>query len=202
MTAVTHVFFDIGGVLGTNGWDRVQRAAAKAKFGLGEEFESRHVEIVAEWEIGRLTLDEYLDFAVFHCPRSFTREEFVGMMLAQSQPFATIVDLAARVSAAGRVQLFTLNNESEALNVYRIERFGLRPIFDAFLTSCWIGIRKPSPLMFERALGIAQVKAADALFIDDRERNLVPARAIGMKAHLFDGDASRLAAALSVAGAL
>jgi putative hydrolase of the HAD superfamily len=201
MNTVTHVFFDIGGVLGTNGWDHEQRSAAKARFHLGDEFDSRHGEVVAEWENGRLTLDEYLDFTVFHAPRAFTREEFVGLMLAQSQPFSATIDLAARAAAAGHVRLFTLNNESEALNVYRIERFGLRHIFEAFLTSCWLGIRKPAPLIFERSLGIAQVKAEDALFIDDRERNLVPAREVGMQVHLFDGNAAGLAAALSAAGA-
>lgn len=202
MATVTHVFFDIGGVLGTNGWDREQRSAAKVRFQLGDEFDSRHGEVVAEWEIGRLSLDEYLSFTVFHCARSFTREEFVGLMFAQSQPFQATIDLAMKAAAARKVRLFTLNNESEALNVYRIERFGLRPIFEAFLSSCWLGIRKPAPLIFERALGIAQVKAEDALFIDDRERNLVPARAIGMQVHLFDGKAESLASTLAAVGAV
>ncbi len=31
---LTHVFFDIGGVLATNGWDREQRARALQKFGI------------------------------------------------------------------------------------------------------------------------------------------------------------------------
>src|SRR5258708_14231047 len=187
MTTVTHVFFDIGGVLGTNGWDREQRSAAKARFHLGDEFDSRHGEVVAEWENGRFTLDEYLNFTVFHTARSFTREEFVGLMLAQSQPFFDTIEVAARAEPAGRVRMFTLTNESEALNVYRIERFGLRPIFEAFLTSCWLGIRKPDPLIFDRAVGIAQVKGEDALFIDDRERNLVPAGAAGAQVYLFYG---------------
>ena len=104
MPPVTHVFFDIGGVLGTNGWDREQRAAANARFGLGEEFESRHGEVVGEWEIGRLTLDEYLAFAVFYCPRAFDRNEFVGFMLSLSQPFDASVALAQRVAAAGKVR--------------------------------------------------------------------------------------------------
>jgi putative hydrolase of the HAD superfamily len=196
MPSLSHIFFDIGGVLGTNGWDREQRAATKAHFPLDDDFESRHGEVVAEWEIGRLTLDEYLDFTVFHAPRPFARPEFIGFILAQSQPYAATVDAAARLADAGKVRLFTLNNESEALNVYRIERFGLRPMFDGFLTSCWLGIRKPAPLIFERALGIAQVQAENVLFIDDRERNLVPARKLGMHVHLFDGDAARLIDAL------
>jgi putative hydrolase of the HAD superfamily len=202
MPSVTHVFFDIGGVLGTNGWDREQRASAKAQFKLSDEFESRHGEVVAEWEIGRLTLDEYLDFTVFHESCRFTREEFVGAMLAQSQPFAKTIAAAARIAAERKVKLFTLNNESEALNVYRIERFGLRSIFEGFLSSCWLGVRKPAPVMFERALGIAQVQPADTLFIDDREQNLVPARKLGMHVHHFDGDANRLTDALTGFGVI
>jgi putative hydrolase of the HAD superfamily len=202
MPSVTHVFFDIGGVLGTNGWDREQRSVAKAQFRLSEDFDSRHGEVVAEWEIGRLTLDEYLDFTVFHAPRDFTREEFVGTMLALSQPFQASIDAATRVAEAKQAKLFTLNNEPEALNVYRIERFGLRSIFEGFLSSCWLGILKPSPLIFERALGIAQVQAADALLVDDREQNLIPARKLGMQVHLFDGDAERLTDVLAKVGAL
>jgi putative hydrolase of the HAD superfamily len=202
MPSVTHVFFDIGGVLGTNGWDREQRSVAKAQFRLSEDFDSRHGEVVAEWEIGRLTLDEYLDFTVFHAPRDFTREEFVGTMLALSQPFQASIDAATRVAEAKQAKLFTLNNEPEALNVYRIERFGLRSIFEGFLSSCWLGILKPSPLIFERALGIAQVQAADALLVDDREQNLIPARKLGMQVHLFDGDAERLTNVLAKVGAL
>jgi putative hydrolase of the HAD superfamily len=200
--AITHVFFDIGGVLGTNGWDREQRAAVAAQFGLGDDFEARHGEIVAEWEIGRLSFDDYLDFAVFHCPREFTREAFAGAVLGQSRPFAESIDVAKRVRQIGRARLFTLNNESEALNVYRIERFGLRTIFEGFFTSCWLGVRKPTPLMFERALGIAQVQASDALFIDDREQNLVPARKLGFRVFHFQGSAEEMADALAEAGAL
>src|SRR5437868_5774171 len=36
MQSVTHVFFDIGGVLETNGWDREQRAAVRKHFALGD----------------------------------------------------------------------------------------------------------------------------------------------------------------------
>ena len=41
-----HLVFDIGGVLGTNGWDREQRARAIEHFELDDEFERRHGELV------------------------------------------------------------------------------------------------------------------------------------------------------------
>ena len=69
---VRHIFFDIGGVLGSNGWDREQRAAAAQHFGLDvAEVEDRHGEAVAMLEQGRMPLDEYLRCTVFHRPRPF-----------------------------------------------------------------------------------------------------------------------------------
>src|SRR5690349_13098528 len=63
---LTHLFFDIGGVLGTNGWDREQRREAAERFGLDDEFQFRHDELVGDWEAGRIRLDDYLDSAVFY----------------------------------------------------------------------------------------------------------------------------------------
>jgi putative hydrolase of the HAD superfamily len=183
--SITHVFFDIGGVLGTNGWDREQRLRAIERFALDPEFESRHDELAGDWEIGRLTLEEYLESAVFFTPRSFTPGEFTAFMFAQSEPFVDTIAVARRVAVRGDVVLMTLNNESDELNLHRIRSFGLRDIFSAFFSSCWLGVRKPSRTIFERALNIAQVAANDVLFVDDREQNLVPARALGFETHHY-----------------
>ncbi len=77
--------------------------------------------------------------------------------------------------------MMTLNNESLELNLYRIEHFGLRDIFEAFFSSCWLGSTKPSHEPYQLALGISQARPDCAVFIDDREPNLVPARALGMR---------------------
>jgi putative hydrolase of the HAD superfamily len=198
---ITHVFFDIGGVLGTNGWDREQRARAAEAFGLDEEFERRHGELVGELEAGRITLDEYLESTVFYCPQSCTRPSFREFMLAQSEPFPDSIEVARELAANPRLRLMTLNNESEELNVHRIERFGLRPVFSAFLSSCWLGVRKPSRLIFQRALGISQAEPGRSLFIDDRDQNLVPARQLGFHTLLFT-DAGSLRQALVSMGLL
>jgi len=200
---VTHVFFDIGGVIGTNGWDREQRRAAAERFGLdADDVDRRHKEVVAPWEEGRMSWDEYLDFVVFCADVPFGRDEFKQYVLGLSQPFADSVALVRRLHAAG-VQLYTLNNESEELNVHRISHFGLRPLFAAFCSSCWLGLRKPERRMYARALAIAGADAECAAFVDDREQNLAPARAIGMRPVLFRGAGPLEAelARLGVAGA-
>jgi putative hydrolase of the HAD superfamily len=199
--ALTHLFFDIGGVLGTNGWDNEQRGRAASHFSLGAEFESRHQELVGDWEIGRLTLDEYLDSAVFFAPRSFTKEEFTAFMFDESEPFVGTIAIVSEIAARGELTLMTLNNEADELNRHRIAKFGLDGLFAAFLSSCWLGVRKPSRVIFERALAIAGAEAAETLFVDDRQQNLVPAAAAGWETHHFV-DAAGLRLALEERGIL
>ncbi len=180
---ITHVFFDIGGVLGSNGWGSEARALAVERFRLdAAEFDRRHRELVGRWEEGRLSLDEYLDSTVFDVPRAFGRDEFSAFIRAQSRPHADTIAVARALAATGRYRLMTLNNESAELNAYRIRHFGLAPIFTTFFTSCWLGVAKPARRIYELALAMSQAEPGQGVFVDDREQNLQPARALGMHA--------------------
>ncbi len=185
---ISHLFFDVGGVLATDAWDREQRQRAVDRFGLdAAEFEERHAEAVGALEAGAMTLDEYLDAAVFHRPRPFGRDAFTAFMREQSLPHADAIALARALGGTGRFRLLTLNNESAELNAWRVRRFGLTECFVAFVSSCWVGAVKPARRIYETALAVAQVEPDRAVFIDDRPRNLEPARALGMHALLYRG---------------
>jgi putative hydrolase of the HAD superfamily len=176
------VLFDVGGVLGTNGWDRHQRAAAVERFHLDEsDFETRHEELVTALESGRMTLDDYLDRTVFREPRAFTRQQFRTFMFELSEPWSASIGVARDLSRLPGVRVATLNNESLELNEYRIREFGLRDVCGAFFSSCWLGIRKPSHDIYARVLGMTQADPARTLFVDDREENLLPASALGIR---------------------
>jgi putative hydrolase of the HAD superfamily len=181
VTEIRHIFFDIGGVLGSNGWDHEQRERAIQKFGLNaEDFEWRHKEVIAEWEEGRITIEEYLDISVFHAKRDFTRQEFIEFMYSQSIPDEATISIARVLARQPGYTLMTLNNESEELNTHRIEKFGISQIFEAFLSSCWLGVRKPIRRFYNRGLGIAHAEPATSLFIDDRPQNLISAATLGI----------------------
>jgi len=186
MSAIKHIFFDIGGVLGSNGWDREERDRAVKRFKLDpEDFQCRHEEVVSEWEEGRITIDEYLAITVFCAPRSFSRGEFIAFMYAQSVPNEDVIGIARALTGHARYTLMTLNNEADELNRHRIKKFGISEIFEAFLSSCWLGVRKPTQKFYERGLGIAQGEPATSLFIDDRPQNISTASALGMNVILF-----------------
>src|SRR5215216_5279146 len=191
MKSIRHVFFDIGGVLATNGWDREQRKIAVEKFQLDEvDFQNRHEEMVGPLEQGQIGLDEYLDIAVFHQPRSFSREEFRDFIFSQSRPFEDTIAIARAVAEGCAYWVMTMNNESEELNKHRICTFGLDEFFDAFLSSCWLGLRKPAHRFYERAIGISAARPSESVLIDDRLQNLAPARALGMHTIHFQSTAA------------
>ena len=196
------VLFDVGGVLGSNAWDREQRQTAVERFGLDEaDFQYRHEETVGALEAGQISLDEYLDVTVFCDGRDFSREEFKALMFAQSEPWPDSIAVARALAESGAVRLATLNNESEELNEHRIREFGLREIFPTFFTSCWLRTRKPTHEIYTRVLGMTQSDPARTVFIDDRIQNLNPAAAIGIKTIRFESPA-QLRASLRAQGLL
>ena len=181
MPAIRALFWDVGGVLLTNAWDRTQRTAALEHFHLDqEEFHDRHEMVVSSFERGKITLDEYLDRTVFYRPRPFTRDEFRDYMFSLSKPLPEVIAFAQGLSDSGKYFMGTINNESRELNYYRIEKCGLRKIFRLFVSSCFVGLRKPERDIYRLALEITQIPAEACCFIDDRALNLECAAKLGM----------------------
>ena len=182
MPNVNAIFWDVGGVLLSNAWDRAQRQRALQKFGLDEvEFDDRHDMLVSSFERGKITLDEYLERTVFYRPRPFTAEEFRDFMFSLSQPNDDVLELARTLRSSCRYLMATVNNESAELNLYRIGTFGLQEIFDLFVSSCFVGLRKPEDGIYRMALEITQRPAEECCFVDDRPLNLDSASRMGMQ---------------------
>lgn len=182
MSEITAIFFDVGGVLLSNAWDREQREKALQKFQLDEEeFFDRHEMVVSSFERGKIGLDEYLDRTIFYRSRPFTREAFKEYVYSLSQPDEAALGVGRSLRASGKYLLGTINNESRDLNLYRIEKFGLRQIFDLFVSSCFVGLRKPEDGIYRLALEITQRPPEQCCFIDDRPLNLEAAQRLGIK---------------------
>jgi len=181
LPAIRAIFWDVGGVLLTNAWDHTERAQALEHFHLDQaEFHDRHEMVVSSFERGKITLDEYLDRTVFYRARPFEREAFRNYMFSLSQPFPDVLQFAQALGDSGNYFMGTLNNESRELNDQRIEKFGLRKIFRLFVSSCFVGFRKPERDIYRLALETTQITADECCFIDDRALNLECAATLGM----------------------
>lgn len=187
MAQVNTLFWDNGGVILTNGWDRSARRAAVEKFHLDwEDFADRHELMLSAFETGKISLDEYLQRTVFYRQRAFTIAEFKEFMFSQSQPFPESLEFLRRLAGAEDFIMAALNNESREINEYRIAQFRLRDYFEAFFSSCYLGLRKPDPKIYHLALEITQRQPAQCVMIDDRGLNLECARELGMHTIQFE----------------
>ena len=181
MANLTTVFWDIGGVILTNGWDHNSRMDAAKAFELDwEEYRERHDLSFPAFDAGQITLDQYLDRTLFYRPRPFTREEFTAFMFAQSKEYPDARQLLRDLAATGKYFVASINNEPRELNNYRIEAFGLRKELQVFFSSCYLNARKPEEHIFRTALEVSQRPAEECVFIDDRQLNLENPRRLGM----------------------
>lgn len=188
MSEIKVIFWDIGGVLLTNGWDKDQRARVLGALGVDlPEYEARHEAANFFWERGLSTAREFFRKTVFQPNqpvRSFSYDDLWERVCAESKVLHPGSFDVLR-GLAGRYRLATLNNESRELNEYRLDAFGLRNCFDFFICSGYMHEMKPLPDIYRAAVEIAGVPAEQTLFIDDKQENCDTARSLGMRAVRF-----------------
>ena len=187
------LFVDVGGVLLTNGWDHHARKRAAKHFKLNwAEMDERHRLVFETHEDGKLSFEEYLGWVVFHEKRPFTRSQFRDFMFAQSKPFPKMLGLVAQLRAQHSLKVVVVSNESREVNAHRIRTFKLDQLADAFISSCFVGMRKPDVQIFRLALDLAQTAPERVVFIDNTPMFVQIAERLGMRSiHHVDYESTR-----------
>lgn len=185
MNAFKILFLDVGGVLLTNGWGHESRQKAASEFGFDfMEMEALHNFIFNVYEIGKITLDEYLDIVVFNKVRSFTREDFKTFMFSRSTELPGMLAwLIEFKKINSHIKIVSINNEGKELNDYRVKKFQLHRCFDAFISSCEVGMRKPDPGIFSLAMGVVQAAPGECIYFDDRIYLVEAAQRLGIRGY-------------------
>ena len=182
-TRIKALFTDVGGVILTNGWDRGARKRAAEQFHLDlAEVDQRHHLTFDTYEIGKLSLDVYLDRIVFYEPRNFSREQFKTFVFAQSKPFPEMIELIRQTKLRNSLKLAVVSNEGRELTEYRIRQFGLAEFVDFFVSSCFVHFRKPDTDIFRMAIDLAQTPPEQTVYLDDRPLFVEVARTVGLQA--------------------
>ena len=190
MAEVSTLFWDIGGVILTNGWERDSRRAAAGRFHLDwEELEDRHELTNPAFETGQISLDEYLHRTIFYRPRPFSPEEFKTFLFEQSRELPESRAVLDAVTRSGKYFVAAINNEGREVNEYRIRQFDLRRNFAAFFSSCYVNLRKPDEALYRLALNVTGQAAEECVFIDDRGINVEYAARLGMRTIQFQSAA-------------
>ncbi|GAB3639136.1 HAD family phosphatase [Hymenobacter arcticus] len=166
---ITTLFVDIGGVLLSNGWTQASRQLAATTFNLdAAELERRHQLVFSTYELGRLSLADYLRHVVFYQPRPFGAAAFQEFMFARSQPYPEMLALVRQLKAKYHLKIAVVSNEGRELNASRIRAFGLADFVDFFVSSSFVHLSKPDVAIFRLALDLAQTPAGQVLYLEDQ----------------------------------
>jgi putative hydrolase of the HAD superfamily len=175
------LFLDIGGVLLTNGWDHKARELAARKFKLNlHEMNDRHRLTFDTYEVGKLSLKDYLGRVVFYRKRAFTMGQFRNFMFAQSKPYPEMIEMVRQLKMRYRLKIVVVSNEGRELTIHRIRKFRLDGFVDFFISSCFVHFRKPDVDIYKLALDVAQVRPAQIMYIEDRTMFVQVAESLGI----------------------
>jgi putative hydrolase of the HAD superfamily len=178
----TTLFLDIGGVLLTNGWDRRIRQETAKHFNLEtDEMQERHHLTFDTYEVGKLSLDEYLHRVVFYRKRNFSIAQFKKFMFSHSKPFPDMINMMRGLKKRYNLKVAVVSNEGLELNEHRIRKYKLGEFIDFFISSCYVHYRKPDPDIYKIALDIAQVSPSQVIYIDDRPLFIQVASEMGIE---------------------
>lgn len=185
------IFWDIGGVLLTNGWDVNQRAEVLPRLGVDlDEYESRHEAANFYWERGLSTAEHFFNQTIFYQPRPFTFEDLWPQVCAESKILEReTLEILGTLYDTRQFKLATLNNESRELNEHRLNAFRLRAYFDYFICSGYVHEMKPLPGIYQAAIEISGHLPRTSLFIDDKQENCDAAQAFGLHTIRFESPA-------------
>lgn len=179
---ITCLFVDIGGVLLSDGWGQEARTLVAKTFNLNlKEMEYRHNQTFNTYELGKLTIDEYLNRVVFYEKRKFTSAEFKKFMFMQSKPYPFMINLIQKLKAKYGLKIVVVSNEARELNAYRIKKFKLDRFIDFFISSCFVHLRKPDADIFRLALDIAQVSVRQIVYIENTFMFVQVAERLGIR---------------------
>lgn len=184
------LLLDIGGVLLTDGWNRDSRSRAIKHFKLEKDqadINERHSLHFDTYELDRTTFDEYLDNTIFYKKRDFKKKDFIQFMYGESKPLPGAIDYFKDLKKKNGLRVFACSNEARELNAYRIETFKLDELFDGFVSSCYVNMRKPDPRMYKMAAEIATTEFKHVVYVDDRGIYIEYALTLGLPSLHYTG---------------
>ena len=188
--SVEAVLFDFGSVLTQPGPVREELARYERQLGLPAGALEETLGSGPHWEAastGAISEEEYWRRAAAgleeRLPPAFGR--FRQGLLLYEPLNPAVVELAWRIR--GQARLGLLSNATASLGPYLAGLPRLCGLFDDVVISAEVGLRKPDPAIYELAARRLGVPLGRAVLVDDKPRNTLAARRIGMPAITYTG---------------
>lgn len=180
------ILCDLGGVVVHVDADRLVHQVAQL---VGRSFEEVHQivyhdELLLPLELGRIQARAYHGALQARLRLSWSYEQFARQWNDIFAENAEVTGIMRHLRARHRV--FALSNTNE-LHIGHIR--GRMPgvaVFDEWIASCEVGLRKPDPDIYRLALARGGARPEQAVYIDDRPELVEAGRRLGLRAIRFE----------------
>ena len=140
-------------------------------------------DLLAGLETGALTAPEFE--LAFGALLGVEHPQLLRRMFGGMEPDTAMIDGVRELRRPG-LRIGLLSNSIGS----GYDRKLLEELFDAWVISSEVGLRKPEPAIYELAAERLGLEPPDCVIVDDLGGNLKPARALGMATVLHRGDAA------------
>lgn len=183
--AIRTLFMDIGGVVlcpDSGFWEELTR-----DYGVPDDAEQQFYSDTGPWSacrVGQMTYEESLVTMadMFHVDLNVITRLRQGREWILNRP---MVDWLRSMKQRG-YEIIVISNADTSLED-RLDAFNIADLFDQVVNSARVKVGKPDRFIYQVALGLTASRPDECLFIDDKERNMPEANALGIQTLVYTG---------------
>jgi epoxide hydrolase-like predicted phosphatase len=186
--SIDAVLFDFAGVLTSSPWHAMREAGGGSLELLIGPYDEDTDHPWHRVERGEIPISEWAMEVTRRGEEAGVTVDFAPLrsLLGEMDVHTVVVDRVASLRAEGYKTALITNNVAEASGAWR-SLVAVDDLFDVVIDSSAVGMRKPSPEIFQHALAeLGGVPPDRAVFLDDTEGNVDGARRAGLHAILVD----------------
>jgi FMN phosphatase YigB (HAD superfamily) len=180
---ITVVAFDLGGILFENLAENFTYKRLERDFAVKEhDFENTLKPLYSDFQTGKVSEETFWHPASvrFNIHTSLLKEYYRQTVTAIPYMFDFLEEIK------NKYLLYTLNTEPKEWMDFRIKHFDLDRYFKGYVTSGYIGAKKPDIKIYEAFIKKVKVAPQKVLFIDDVEGHRKVAEDLGFKTYKFN----------------
>jgi putative hydrolase of the HAD superfamily len=187
---ISAVLFDYGMVLSSVPEELHWRQLERVLDAEQAAFQAAYWKYRDAYDRGALSAQTYWEFVARELDKPIDGQVLRALIDADTvvwtQPNVEMMEWAARLNRAG-IKTGILSNIGDAMELGVLGRFPALGEFTHHTFSHRLGIAKPDAEIYRHAVEGLGVPAGEILFVDDREENILAARAAGMAAVQYSG---------------
>ena len=134
-----------------------------------------------KWDLGKLGYSDFNNIVSQHT--GIPANQVWHTFFENIKIYQDTIELIQSLKKNYKIILMTNSQKENSRQM--LKQQNIENLFDEIVISAEHGLAKPDPKFYELMLSIGQLDASQALFIDDRQKNVDAAANLGIKSFLF-----------------